>query len=233
MANPAHAQYPSQDARLAFGRTLTLWMERGGWSHDICQRWGKAAGFVAIADSTFNRLQRGRIEQPYPITFIQLGMINSRLADQDYSGLEDPALAARVAQQRPITHDDGTPWTAADFFAHFIGELEPPAWGRERPLPSLDQAVSSGAAVVELFRATAETHALTLPEAWKGFEDFVASQTPKPLNAEEMELLRSVLSGWITWTPEQLHGLIDLDGDLRPLQALSAWQTSLDVPAYA
>ena len=68
MANPIHALYPPQQARLAFGRTLTLWLERGGWSHDIPLRWGKAADFPAVADSTFNKLQRGKIEQPYPVT---------------------------------------------------------------------------------------------------------------------------------------------------------------------
>jgi hypothetical protein len=227
MSNPDHAIYPSQEARDRFGHTITTWMERAGWSHDIPLRWGKAAGFPTVADSTFNRMQRGKIAQPYPVTFIQFGMMNDRLARKDYGLAEDDPLLARVARQRAIEHEDGRIWTATDFFSHFIGELEPPAWAREQPLPTLEDAVAATSEAVELFKATAQAAQLTLPEAWGSLSALAAdNQGPvlPPLSAEELETFRMVLSGWHTWTPQQLRDLRDLDGNLRPLGLLDYWK---------
>jgi hypothetical protein len=228
MANPIHALYPSQEARLAFGRTLTLWLERGGWSHDIPLRWGKAADFPAVADSTFNKLQRGKIEQPYPVTFIQLGLMNARLASGDYGAIEDMALLARISRQKPITHEDGDLWLATDFFAHFIGEEQAPIWARQRPLPTEQQASAASEAVVEQFRAIARRHGLSLLLAWQSLASQVAAHRPRPLNGDELEVLRSVLSGWHVWTPGQLQDLIDVEGVMRAELALSSWARSLE-----
>ena len=228
MANPIHALYPSQDARLAFGRTLTLWLERGGWSHDIPLRWGKAADFPAVADSTFNKLQRGKIEQPYPVTFIQLGLMNARLAKGDYGPIEDQALKERIARQKPITHEDGDLWVATDFFAHFIGEEPAPAWARQRPLPTEQEATARSNGASEQFRSLAGAHGLSLPEAWHGLAAHVASMRPRPLTGEELEVLRTVLSGWHLWSPQQLQALVDVEGVMRAELALSSWAKVLE-----
>jgi hypothetical protein len=206
---------------------LTLWLERGSWSHDIPLRWGKAAGFPAIADSTFNKLQRGKIEQPYPVTFIQLGLINARLVAQDFTGVDDPVLVARLARQRPILHEDSEPWTATDFFSHFIGEQAAPEWARQRPAPTLEQAVAASAAIADRFREQASATGLPMLEAWRSFAAHVANETPRLLGAEDLEVLRTVLSGWDVWTPDQLQDLTDPDDRLRPDLALDAWAASL------
>ncbi len=222
----------SQDTRERFGKTITAWIERAGWSHDTPLRWGKGAGFSSLADSTFNRLQRGKIAQPYPMTFLQFGLINDRLARKDYGLEPDDPLLPRVARQRPIEHDDGRLWTATDFFSHFIGELEAPAWAREQPLPSLEQAVTASAEAVTLFKAAAEAAGLTLPQAWESLAAAAATEPADvmpPLGTEELDVLRMVLSGWHTWTPEQLGQLMDLDGGLRPLILLRYWKDTKDV----
>ena len=229
MANPIHALYPPQQARLAFGRTLTLWLERGGWSHDIPLRWGKAADFPAVADSTFNKLQRGKIEQPYPVTFIQLGLMNARLAKGDYGPIEDQALKERIARQKPITHADGDLWVATDFFAHFIGEEPAPAWARQRPLPSEQEATEASNRASEQFRSLAGSHELSLPQAWHGLAAHVASMRPRPLTGEELEVLRTVLSGWHLWSPQQLQALVDVEGVMRADLALSSWAKALEL----
>jgi len=228
MANPIHALYPPQEARLAFGRTLTLWLERGGWSHDIPLRWGKAADFPAVADSTFNKLQRGKIEQPYPVTFIQLGLMNARLAKGDYGPIEDLALRERIARQKPITHEDGDLWVATDFFAHFIGEEPAPPWARQRPLPSEQEAAARSNGASEQFRFLAGSHELSLPQAWHGLAAHVASMRPRPLTGEELEVLRTVLSGWHLWSPQQLQALVDVEGVMRAELALSSWAMALE-----
>lgn len=230
MSSPDNASYPSQSCRDCFGKTLTSWLERAGWSHDTPLRWGKAAQFPTVADSTFNRMQRGKIAQPYPVTFIQFGMMNNRLASKDYGLAQDDPLLPRIARQRPIEHDDGRLWTATDFFSHFIGELEPPAWAKEQPLPTLQQAVEASAEAVERFKGTAQAQKLSLPEAWESLAAVAAkaSATVMPhLSNDELEALRMVLSGWHTWTPEQLHQLRDLDGGLRPLNLLDYWKDTI------
>jgi hypothetical protein len=218
---------PSREARERFGATLTTWMERAGWSHDTPLRWGKAAGFPTVADSTFNRMQHGKIANPFPVTFLQFGIINRRLAARDYGLAENDPLLARVARQRPIEHDDGRSWSATDFFSHFIGELEAPSWAREQALPSLEEAVAASSEAVETFKGSAETAGMSLLEAWQSLAALAAvNQGPvlPPLSADELETLRMVLSGWHVWTPEQLQELRDLDGQLRPLQLLQHWQ---------
>jgi hypothetical protein len=230
MSSPDNVSYPSQSCRDCFGKTLTSWLERAGWSHDTPLRWGKAAQFPTVADSTFNRMQRGKIAQPYPVTFIQFGMMNDRLASRNYGLAEDDPLLPRIARQRAIEHDDGRLWTATDFFSHFIGELEPPAWAKEQPLPTLQQAVEASAEAVERFRGTAQALNLPLPEAWESLAAVAAkaSATVMPhLSNDELETLRMVLSGWHTWTPEQMHQLRDLDGGLRPLSLLDYWKDTI------
>ncbi len=226
MASADPNSQPAQEARERFGRTISAWLERAGWSHDIPMRWGKAAGFPCVADSTFNRMQRGKIAQPYPVTFIQFGLMNERLAQKDYGLAKDDPLLPRIARQRAIEHEDGRIWSATDFFSHFIGEQEPPAWAQEQPLPSLEEAVEASAKAVERFRRSAERSGLTLPAAWESLAA-AAARTPGGgmplLNGEELETLRMVLSGWHTWTPEQLRQLLDLDGQLRPLLLLDHW----------
>ena len=81
MAQQDQSPLPSAEARLVFGRTLQAWCRRAGWGHELCMKWGKAAGFPSVADSTFNRLQNGKIEQPFPITFLHFGIINGRIAN--------------------------------------------------------------------------------------------------------------------------------------------------------
>jgi hypothetical protein len=230
MSKPEQHAYPSQEARDRFGQTITTWVERAGWSHDTPLRWGKAAGFPAVADSTFNRMQRGKIAQPYPMTFIQFGMMNDRLARKDYGLADEHPLLPRIARQRPIEHDDGRLWSATDFFSHFIGELDPPAWAQGQPLPTLEEAVAASTEAMESFKAAAQAAELSLPEAWQSLAALAAAgqgSVLPPLDADELEALRMVLSGWHIWTPEQLSDLRDLDGALRPQGLLDYWKDTI------
>lgn len=227
MGNPAHSKYPNDEARRCFGQTLTRWLERGGWSCDLPMRWGHAANFPAVADSTLNRLQNGRIEQPYPITFIQFGILNDRLARQDYGLPDDDPMLERLAQQRPIVHADGRPWAAADFFALFIGDLEPPEWAMAPPMPTKRDAVKVSEEVRLLFARLAQEQGMTLLEAWRSFEEARPKWRPPLLSRAELEVVRNVLAGWHTWTPEELQDLQTLEGGVRPLLALERWNAEL------
>ncbi|MCP9819832.1 hypothetical protein KBZ18_10040 [Synechococcus sp. Cruz-9H2] len=227
MPTPEPVSDSQDQPNLVFGRTLTLWLSLGGWTHDTPLRWGKAAGFSSVADSTFNRLQRGKILQPYPITFLQLGEMNARLARADYGSIDDQALKERVAKQQPITHEDGTPWSATDFFSHFIGELDPPSWARARPQPTVQDAVAASQEAQRSFSAHTEALGLTPMEAW----ELLSASADGRLDTRELDLFRNVLSGWHTFTPSELQGFIDLHGHNRALDALAAWQQTSSAAA--
>ena len=221
------SRQPDLPTRVRFGQTLLLWCARAGWAHDFPLRWGKAAGFPVVADSTFNRLQHGKIEQPYPITFIQLGLMNQRLASREYGLPEDHALYERLARQQAIADDDGHVWTATDFFSHFIGEKGAPDWALLPDLPSLETAVAASQEAQQRFAALAQDHGLTLPEAWQSLASSVGSSSPALLNREELGTLRDVLSGWHSWTAEELRSLLTTEGENRAGQALDHWTRSL------
>lgn len=219
MAQQDQSPLPSAEARLVFGRTLQAWCRRAGWGHDLCMKWGKAAGFPSVADSTFNRLQNGKIEQPFPITFLHFGIINSRIATSDYGLPQSHPLIIRLKRQEPITATDHTPWRASEFFSHFIGELEPPSWALQPSLLSLEQAVQLSASAAERFRVKATERALAPAQAWQSFQLSASGL----LSADELAVMRDVLAGWATWTPEQLRQLNDGTGELRCTTALDAW----------
>ena len=122
-------------------------------------------------------------------------------------------------RQEPITATDHTPWRASEFFSHFIGELEHPTWALQPSLLSLEQAVQLSASAAERFRVKATERALAPAQAWQSFQLSASGL----LSADELAVMRDVLAGWATWTPEQLRQLNDGTGELRCTTALDAW----------
>jgi hypothetical protein len=51
---------------------------------------------------------------------------------------------------------------------------------------------------------------------------------PRPLTGDELEVLRTVLSGWHLWSPQQLQALVDVEGVMRAELALSSWAKALE-----
>ena len=56
-------------------------------------------------------------------------------------------------------------------------------------------------------------------QAWQSFQ-LVATGL---LSGDELAVMRDVLAGWATWTPEQLRELDDGHGELCCNSALDAW----------
>lgn len=217
---PARSHYPSPEARVRFGHTLTAWARRNGWVHDTLHIWGEQAGFPGIRDSVFNKLQNGKTEQPTPLCFIQLAMANERVARADYSGVVDRKLKDRLLGSEPICKPDGTLWRAADFFDHFVGELDAPDWALAPQLLSAEEAASLSAEQQSTFVAIAKDKGLTPALAWKELERHCAGMTPS-----QRDVLRNVLSGWHEWTPQEWETLA-ANGSDPVADALAAWENS-------
>lgn len=213
-------QHPSLAARQRFGRTLTAWMNRNGWIHSTLHDWGEQAGFPAVRDSSFNRLQNAKTEQPSPLTFIQLAIANARLADGDYSGVTDRTLRDRLKGSQPITDADGRPWGAMEFFGHFVGELDAPDWATApRPLTP-EEAIALSREHQARFEAIAQAKGITPAAGWRQLEGSFSS-----LSAPQRDTLRNVLSGWHSWTPEEWQAFCGMASD--PVnEALAEWDAA-------
>jgi len=218
----ARYQYPPLAARQQFGRTLSAWAHRNGWIHSTLHDWGEQAGFPAVRDSSFNRLQNAKTEQPTPLTFIQLALANARVVAGDYSGITDRALKDRLKDSEPIIGPDGTPWGAMQFFGHFVGELEAPEWATAPQPLSPQEAQALSQHHQQQFEATALRKGLSPAVAWRQLEQF-----SQGLSGSQRDLLRNVLSGWHSWTPSEWESICSSGGDPVAL-ALGAWDESVD-----
>jgi hypothetical protein len=211
--------FPPLEARLQFGRTLTAWAARNGWIHSTLQDWGHEAGFPTTRDSTFNRLQNGKIEQPQPLTFCQLQQVNQRLADQNFKGVNSRALMDRLKGSEPIV-TNGKLWGAMEFFGHFCGELEGPEWSLPPELLSTAEVEALSLQHQERFALIAKDRMVAPAVAWKELEHYCTS-----LSGPDRDRLRNVLSGWHQWTPEEWQELAG--GQADPVaEALNKWAAS-------
>lgn len=211
-------QHPPLAARQRFGRTLTAWANRNGWIHSTLHDWGEQAGFPAVRDSSFNRLQNAKTEQPSPLTFIQLAMANARVAAGDYSGVTDRSLKDRLLESTPITDEDGKPWGAQEFFGHFVGEREAPSWAQAPKPLSAEELAALSQQQQERFTSVAAAKGLTPAAAWRELDSFCSDMSPS-----QRDLLRNVLSGWHSWSAEEWDGLRSHEGSAVD-DALAAWE---------
>jgi hypothetical protein len=112
-----------------FGEMLLLWRQSNGWSGQTLEDWAKACPDilpVKVLNSVITGLELKRNRRTAPNTFQGLGLANEMLAQKFRGTIRDRTLHDRIYQAEPIRHEDGRPWTAADFFAAFVGELEIP-----------------------------------------------------------------------------------------------------------
>lgn len=114
-----------------FGDMLLLWRQSNGWSGQTLEDWAKACPEVLpikVLNSVITGLELKRNRRTAPATFQALGLANETLAKEFRGVIRDRTLHDRIYNAKPICHeDDGSPWTAADFFAAFVGELAIPA----------------------------------------------------------------------------------------------------------
>ena len=217
------ADYPSEESRQQFGFTLTCWCNRNGWVHSTLSEWGFASGFPSVRDSTFNRLQNGKIAQPAPLTFIQLGLANERVAAPDFSGVADRQLKDRLMDSEPICHDDLKPWEGMDFFGHFIGAIPAPSWAKPVQLMSVERCLEISKYQRENFEATCRKIGVTdKAEGWKLFETYCSG-----LTKGQKEKVLMVISGMSNWTPEEVSALCLVEDNKCPVDhALEEWDAA-------
>lgn len=204
-------------AREAFGRCLVRWRRINGWSQQTPEQWGREAGFYYMHNSQWSRLERGDMGMPGPLLFRALGVLNDRIARQDWGRITTASLRDRVCGSVGVLHPDGTPWTGSDFYSAFIGEKDWP------PFPKRQTRVSKA-------EADAWNRQLRL---W--FEEITSKAGLLPL-AGLNQLMEHVPEAYEASMQHAVMGLgglsrADLEElageDQGPEQWLKAWQESL------
>ena len=220
-------QLPDLATRQAFGRTLRIWRLRSGWTQDTANQWGKAAKFPAPTDAVWNKLENAETASPTPWTFIQLATVNERLAHEDYGAIHDRKLKDRIADTEPIRNTDDSPWTATDFFSHFVGLKPPPQWADAQRDWAADPAAAERLSLQqrEMFLKFAQDNLMDRAEAWGHLQGHC-----KGMSHEQVEAFKLVLGGHKVWSPAELAEMTDGAGVNATIQALSQW---CDVGNYA
>jgi len=177
-------------ARARFGRFLHTWRTVNNWSSHTTGEWASLRPDLLpfkITSPTWVSFENDQKTSPYPETFIALELLNRAVADEDYAGVTKRVLLDRLLGSRPVRHEDGSLWTAADFFECFLGGLESPA---EFAAPRFN-AAAAGAEWRRAFAAAAADRAV--PGGATGA--LVALSLAARLNPEQVGAASAVASG--------------------------------------
>lgn len=110
-----------------FGSTIRAWFAQNGWPQVVAEQVARAKGSkIGPWASQMSNCMQGKLS-PKPEFFRAMGWFNNVIATRDFQGITDRRLMDRLLHSQPLTHSDGTPYTATCFFSLFIGEQEPPA----------------------------------------------------------------------------------------------------------
>lgn len=126
-----------------FGHLMHAWRVRCGWTQYELPRWGKAAGFVSPSTGTMGQLERGVAKNPHMRLFAGLAEANRRLAEQDFTGVQDRKLLERLRSGVPVLDAAGEPWSFPQFVEAYhlphqvSGEIWDASGSSSTPRPEL------------------------------------------------------------------------------------------------
>ena len=128
------------DSKL-LGPVIKGWFKANEWPQSVSEGLARAKGWEAGPwASQISICMSGRL-QPKPPFFVALGLFNQAIAERDFVGVTDRRLMDRLMAGQPITHENGVPWNAMDFFGAYIGAVEPPKDFLQTKTPVTQQQV--------------------------------------------------------------------------------------------
>nr|BAR36010.1 hypothetical protein [uncultured Mediterranean phage uvMED] len=108
------------------GPVLKAWFKQWDWPQSVTEGVARAKGWEnGPWASQISICMSGRLT-PKPAFFEALGTFNRVVAERDFASIIDRRLLDRLRNGQPLTHEDGIPWTAVDFFACYTGQLQGP-----------------------------------------------------------------------------------------------------------
>lgn len=201
-------------ARQDFGLNLSRWRHLNGWTQDTAEQWAKEAGFAPIQNSQWSKMERGSQPKPGPLLFRCLGIVNTKLAEQDFRGIRTRKLLERVQRARPILDDDGEAWDGADFYAAFMGLQSWPGFSGLQREVSPAEAEAWNRQLRHWFEQVVKAAGLVPLHALQSLMDSVP--------ADQQDTMQKAVLGLGGFSPESLQSLSGPDG-LGPEEWMQAW----------
>ena len=203
----------------SFGEVLRAWFARNEWPQMVAEQVARAKGSkIGPWASQMSNAMQGKLE-PKPPFFVALGWFHQIVTERDFVGLTDRRLIDRLLNGQPLTHDDGQPWTAVDFFALYIGDIPAPGEETEdpkEPEPLTQEMVNAWREGLRLaFRECCKALMAPPGETWRiaterAVKDF-------DLAPEDLEWTQEVIAGIIEPSIEQATNMRRKYGNRTPL----------------
>lgn len=118
-----------KNAVVDFGDTLIAWRKQNGWTQYTVEKWAKYDDIHYPSSGNLSVIENGKNFHPRPITFVQFGCLNAKIAnlsDNDLRKIKDRELRDRIKGAKPIETFSCGIWEGHHFFMHFIGVLPRP-----------------------------------------------------------------------------------------------------------
>ena len=234
-----------EDSRL-LGPVLKAWFAQNEWPQSVSENLARSKGWeLGPWASQISICMSGRLP-PKPNFFVALGQFNEAVATRDLAGLTDRRLLDRLRKGNPLCKDDGTPWTAQDFFSCYIGQLQMPDELRGPPKQAVTQEMVDQWAegLRECFREISRTAMLPPREIWN---EARTECIRNGISLEEVDWVQDALAGLHEPTLEEakrmmhkykdqplIRALITVQerygGDTRNLKKFLTWRQQLPDP---
>lgn len=194
-----------QRNRENFGRAITVWMRRNGWSQQTFHDLAVAAETEGPWNSQISLLQRGRLDCK-SMFFVSLARFNLTVAAQAFPSGCTRQLRDRLTGAEPFRNAKGEVAIAMDFYAMFVGDAPIPDEYLAAQGFTDDEATDISEAMRKAFRSRAKELMLSPAEAMDDLESVLQAT---PLRKADIAQLREVLSGWGDYTAGELHETYD------------------------
>ena len=194
------------DSKL-LGPVIKAWFKANEWPQSVSEGLARAKGWEAGPwASQISICMSGRL-QPKPPFFVALGMFNQAVAERDFVGVTDRRLMDRLLAGEPITHEDGVPWNAMDFFGCYIGAIKPPKKiEQSAPLPTPEETEEAWSVVRESFREL--VLAAMDPEGPKAvWANIAKAAIERGMAVEDVEYVQEIIAGLRQVSPQELQRL--------------------------
>ena len=184
----------TEDNSSLLGPIVKAWFARNEWPQSVSEGLARSKGWTCGPwASQVSICMSGRLT-PKPNFFRGLGQFNAAVAERDFVGVTDRRLMDRLKNGQPLCHEDGTPWTAQDFFACYIGNLQAPEELRGPPESNLTQELVDEWAqgLREAFRSLVLCSMAPAATVWG---EVAAECVRNGISPEEVEWTQEVIAG--------------------------------------
>ena len=202
-----------------FGAVLRAWFAQNEWPQMVAEQVARAKGSkIGPWASQMSNAMQGKLA-PKPSFFVALGWFNQVVMERDFVGITDRRLIDRLLNGQPLTHDDGQPFTAVDFFALYIGDLAGPteieAPKAQEPVLTQEMLDTWTEGLRLAFREACKALMSPPGETWRILAKRM--ETDYGIGGEDAEWAQEVIAGVIEPTLEQAINMRRKHGNEQPL----------------